>query len=449
MQIRKIFGGGGSYIYIFIVAILLLMFLRNALHIEIPVSVILLLSVIPVCIATPSQMMAMLMSFIPLATGFQYKYALLLYVIIGIIRFGKLLSISKVVPVVAAMMIWELAHVDDTFLMSEYLRSFAELLLLGFVTSIKWKEIDYKLIARSLAIATIGVSLIIIYIQINSGLGSLMDMLAQGAAEYRFGQNTTEEGTAFGLNFNANQLGFICNMSIAALLMLIARKEHSMLDITMVVALVFFGAMTLSRTFVAVALLLFVSYIFLLPGSYKQRSRNILLLLIIAPIFVWGIFEFAPSIIENFAARNDVDDITNGRAGLMAFYNDHIFSSFNNCFWGLGLQGYGSEIANLYGHQVEVCHNSIQELWVAWGFVGVLLFGLMVLYMIITSKRWSRNRTLFAFMPLCALLFSSMAGQLISSGSSLLSLSLTYIIMCLDWRQTSIHQKITDNYAQR
>lgn len=436
------------FIYVFIGLMLLCIFLRNAIHIEVPVSVILLFSVIPVCIATPSQMMAMLVSFIPLATGFQYKYALLVYVIIGIIRFGKQLSISKVVPVVVAMMIWELAHVDDTFLMSEYLRSFAELLLLGFVTSIKWKDIDFKLIARSLAIATIGVALIIIYIQINSGLGSLMDMLSQSAAEYRFGQDTTD-GTAYGLNFNANQLGFICNMSIASLLVLIARKEHSLLDVVMLVALIFFGAITVSRTFVVVALFLFLSFMFLSPGSAKQRTQNILVLLIVAPLLIWGVFEFAPSIIENFAVRNDVDDITNGRAGLMAFYNDHIFSSFSNCFWGIGLQGYGGKLANIYGHHIIVCHNGIQELWVVWGFVGVLLFGLVILGMIITSKKWSKNRGLFAFIPLCSLLFSSMAGQLISSGTYLLSLSLTYIVMCLDWSEISTRKQTINNYAQR
>lgn len=421
-------------------AMLLIVLARLGLGINIPAILLLAISIAPALLGTPSQLLAMAISFIPLATTFQYKYALLLYLIIGIIKFRKQLSISKVVIVIGAMMIWEIAHgADESFSMTELFRNFAELMFLGFVTSIKWKNIDYKLIARSLAIATIGISLIIIYIQINSGLGSLMDMLSQDAAEYRFGQDTTEEGTAFGLNFNANQLGFICNMSIAALLVLIARKEHSILDVSMVIALVFFGAMTLSRTFVVVALLLFVSYIFLSPGSYKQRSRNTLLLLIIAPIFVWGIFEFAPSIIENFAARNDTDDITNGRAGLISFYNDHIFSSFKHCFWGVGLQNYGGKLADMYGHHIVVCHNSIQEAWVIWGFVGVVMLLLTFIFMMTSSIRLSGKRPFFALVPLLALIFSSMAARIISSGTYTLALSLVYIILCLSWNKLKVN----------
>lgn len=431
-------------IFVAIGLVLACMFLRNALHIEIPVSIILFFSVIPMCIATPSQMVAMLVSFIPLSTGFQYKYALLLYLIIGVARFHRYIKPTKAVLIIIAMMVWELAHgLSGEFSISEFMRCFAELLILCFIMCIKWDNVNIKLISRSLAIATIGTCLIITYIEISGGLGSLINMISQSAAEYRFGQDTTD-GATYGLNFNANQLGFICNMAIASLLVLIARKEHSILDIVMLGILVFFGLITLSRTFVAVALFLFAFFIFASPGSAKQRTRNILLFAIIAPILFLLVFEFTPSIIENFVARNDTDDITNGRAGLMTFYHEHIFSSFEHCFWGIGLQGYGGKLANMYGHQVVVCHNGIQELWVTWGIVGVVLFALMIFSMIITSKRWANNRVFFALLPLCALLFSSMAGQLISSGTYLLSLSLTYIVMCLKWNKHSIYP-----YAKR
>lgn len=426
-------------------AMLLIVLARLGLGINIPVILLLAISIVPALFGSPSQLLAMAISFIPLATTFQYKYALLLYLIIGFIRFRRLISISKVVPIILLMMIWELAHgFDASFSLTEYLRSFAELLFLGFVTSIKWKDIDYKLIARTLAAATIGVSLIIIYIQINSGLGSLMDMLSQSAAEYRFGQDTMgDERSSYNLNFNANQLGFICNMSIVSLLMLIARKEHSTLDIVMLCALLFFGMLTLSRTFVVVASFLFVSFVFLAPGAAKQRSKNILLLLVFIPIFLLTVFEFAPSILENFVARNDTDDITNGRAGLMSFYNDHIFSSFKHCVWGVGLQDYGDKIANMYGQHILVCHNSIQEAWVIWGFIGVIMLLLTFLFMTTSSLKWSGKRPFFALVPLLALIFSSMAARIISSGTYTLALSLVFIIMCLNWNNKK------ENYAKK
>lgn len=432
-----------NYVWLSLGAMLLIVLARLGFGINIPVFSLLAISIVPVLLGSPSQMLAMALTFIPLATAFQYKYAILLFLIIGGIRYRRELSFSRIIPIIIAMMIWELAHVDGSFSFSMYLRNFTELLFLGFIASIKWKDINYKLIARSLAIATIGVSLIIIYIQIKGGLESFMEMLFQGAEEYRFGQDTTEDGVSFGLNFNANQLGFICNMAIAGLLTLVARQEHSIGDVVMIGVLLFFGAMTLSRTFVAVALFLFVAFIFLSSGTSKQRSRNLLLLLVIAPILIWCVFEFAPSIIENFVARNDTDDITNGRGDLMVFYNDHIFSSPKYCFWGIGLQGYGLKIADIYGHHMLVCHNSIQEIWVVWGFLGVVLFALLICFMVTTSRRYAEKRKLFALVPLLALLFSSMAARIISSGTYTLALSLVYIIMCLNWNSKS------NNYAKR
>ena len=420
-------------------AMLLVVFARLGLEINLPVILLLAISIVPALLGTPSQFLAMAITFIPLATTFQYKYALVLYLIIGFIRFRRLLSISKVVPIVIVLMLWELAHhgLNGAFSFTEYLRNFAELLFLGFITSIKWDKLDFKIIARALAAATIGASLIIIYIHVHSGLENFMDMMAENAELYRFGQNTMEEGEAsYSLNFNPNQLGFICNIAIASLLMLVARKEHSVADIVMICVLIFFGMMTLSRTFVVVAAFTFLSFMFLSPGAVKQRAKNMLLLLVVVPILLFVVFEYAPSIIEGFNARNDTNDITNGRSFLMEFYHNHIFSSFKNCFWGIGLQGYGDKIRGLYGANLLSCHNGVQEVWVVWGLIGLLVFALMILNMISTSRRWSGNRAFFAFIPLCALLFSSMAGQLASSGTMLLSLSLVYIVMCLKWDKT-------------
>ncbi len=429
-----------SVVWISLGAMLMIVFARLGLNINLPVVLLLVVSTIPALLGNPSQYLAMLLTFIPLGTAFQYKYALLLYLIIGIIRFRKQLSISNVVIVIALMMIWELLHgLYAAFSYNEFLRAFAELLILGFVTSLKLNNIDYKLISRSLAFSVIGVSLIIIYIKVNSGFGGFFEMLAESTTGDRFGQDTTEDGTAYGLNFNANGMGFICNMAIASLLILIARKEYKLLDIVMLIVLIFLGAMTLSRTFVVVCSFLFLSFILFTPGTAGQRVKNIFLLLVIFVVFIYGLFVYAPSIIQNFAERNDTDDITNGRAFLMEFYHNHIFSSFEYCFWGIGLQGYGTKLVEIYGRNIGVCHNGIQEIWVTWGFVGIILFTIMIIQMILISKKYSGKRNLFAYIPLCALLFTTMAGQLISGGKELLSLSFIYIVLCLNWNNINTH----------
>lgn len=420
--------------YATVALMLLMLLLRNGLKVSIPISLVLMVSVLPAFFASPSQIVAMAAAFIPMSAGFQIKYAILAYLLIGVVRYRNSLQRTGVVVPLLLMMVWELGHgLGMEFTLSEYLRDFSELIFLVFVTTLKWDRVDFKIISRLLAISTVGVSLIIIYIQLNSGLEGLLEMFSEGTSHYRFGRDNTEEGTLFGLNYNPNQLGFICILSIVSTLTLVARREHQFIDLVLMVLCIFFGFITLSRAFVLVLIFAFGSFILFSPGSRGERTRNILLLLAVAPLMLWFIMNYLPSVMESFLGRMQVDDITNGRTHLLGFYNDHIFSSFENCFWGLGLQNYGVRIEALYGHQIEVCHNGFQEIWLTWGFPGVLLFCWMMIEMLRGSHRWSGVRPFFAFVPLAVMLFNSMAGQLISSGNNLLSLSLFYAVLSMKW----------------
>ena len=136
-------------IYLILTLILLMLAARTAFGVSIHPVLILFAAIIPSFFATESQLVAMVVSFLALGTGFQYKYALLLYLIIGIFRFYHRLRISKLIFPVAMMMVWELLHsITGTMFISEYFRQFAELLFLVFVASLKWENVNYKVIAR-------------------------------------------------------------------------------------------------------------------------------------------------------------------------------------------------------------------------------------------------------------------------------------------------------------
>ena len=421
-------------IYIFIGLVLLLFMARNALSINIPTILILFVSVIPAFFATESQFLAMVLSFLPLGAGFQYKYAIMIYVLIGLIRFHRKISLNQMIIPIMLMMIWELLHgFSYSFSITEFFRDFAEMLFLVFLTFFRWDRINYRLISRILAISVVGICLVIIVTHISNGFGSMIDLFSQSADKFRFGQGTTEEGTQYGLNFNANQLGMICNMAISALLILIARQENSWVDNLLLVLCILFGLTTLSRTYVIVLLVILSAFVFSSSSSLKLKLRKIFLFLLSSIVVLFVLVEYAPFIIDNFISRNDSDDITNGRAFLMSFYNSHIFSCFKYFFFGIGLQGYGMKIIELYGSNILVCHNGIQEIWVTWGIVGIFLFTYFICSMVRMSSRWSNKRHFFAYLPALALLLSTMAGQLTSSETAMLSLSLVYIVLCLKW----------------
>lgn len=420
-------------VYATIALMLVMMFLRNGFDLPISPSMILVVSIIPAFWVTPSQMLAIAVSLIPMAAGFQYKYALLAYIVIGVFRNKRSLHLSGTIVPLILMMIWEYAHhIGGTFLLNEYFRGFAELFFIIFISCMRWDKIDFKIIARALALATIGIAVVIIYIQMTKGGMGWLEILAQKNENERFGVGTTEAEN-FGLNFNPNAMGFICNMSIVSLAILIVRREYNIADIIMLCLCVLIGFFTLSRTFVVCMFFIAICFVLVSPGSSRTRFLRLFLLLTLSFIILWIITMYLPSIMEAFMVRMDEKDLSNGRDFLWTFYNKHIFSSFEYCVFGIGLQNFGGTIAKLYGPHINVCHNGFQEVWLLWGVVGVLLFIWLFIALLKESKRWSGRRPFFALVPFFCLLLSSMAGQFLSSNHMIFSLALVYIILCLQW----------------
>lgn len=426
------------FIYATICLLLVMLLLRNGFAMPISPTMILAVSVIPAFFASPSQMVAMVLGLLPMITGFQYKYALMLYMIVGFYRNKHLLYVSQLIFPVVFMLIWEFAHcIGEPFSMNEYLRSFSEILFVLFVTCMRWDKIDYAVIARSLSLSAIGIAIVLIYVQILQGnFTNILEILSQ--EEVRFGVRETE-AEQFRLVFNPNELGFICNMAISSVLLLIVRREYTIVDVVLLSLCVLVGCFTLSRTFVVCLLFLILCFAFLSPGTKKQKITRISLLFILVVLLSWIIINYLPFILDAFIGRMEEKDISNGRVYLMEFYNQHIFSSFEYFFFGLGLQNFGKKISSLYGPYLNVSHNGIQEIWILWGVVGILLFIWFFSALIKESRKWSGERPFFAFLPLCCLLLNSMAGQFLTSGSSLYSIVLIFISMCMKW----------DNYQVR
>lgn len=422
---------GNTLIYATIFTLLGLFVARNVMDIGVPASAILLVAVLPAFFATPAQMLAMAISFISLGSGFQYKFALMAYVLIGIIRFGSRMHFSRLTLPLIMLVLWEMLHVLVWPLdLNELMRGFAEFVFLWFVTCLNLKEVDMKLLTRALAIATVGVCCITMYMQTTLVMGDVTEVMQQGET-YRFGGGQVEEGENFGLNFNPNQLGLICNLAIAAVLVLMRMKKSSVFDLIMLCACVVFGCFTLSRIFLVCLSFLLLGVVMLSSGRLQQRiSRLIMLSLLVGGVVV-AINLLLPDVIENFMLRFEADDITNNRSFLFGFYNDHITSTANYCFFGIGLQDMGEKLTQLYGPTIEVCHHGIQEIWLAWGFVGVLMMGVWLWQMVVESKNWNPRRSYYSIMPFLMLLLYIQTGQLISSGTALMALVLAFAVMCI------------------
>ena len=146
----------------------LLMVARYLLEIGVPSAAFLLVAVIPAFFGSTSELLACMVSYIPLSVAFQYKYAL--FVVMGVMLFKNKWRVKSIYAllIVLLMMAWELLHIGFGFFsISEYFRGFAELLFMGALMLIDLQDLDHKLIIRSLAISVVGVCMIMFVLQLR------------------------------------------------------------------------------------------------------------------------------------------------------------------------------------------------------------------------------------------------------------------------------------------
>jgi len=416
--------------YFYLSSMLILLFLRNAIGVNIPVVFLLLLTIIPSFFGTKDHIVATAVCCIPMSTGFQYKYALFICISAIVIRYRSQIRLSQVAYPVFFMMFWELLHgFTGQFSILEYFRSFAELIFLVTVLSIDLKNINSKFIFRVLAVSTIGICFIMLYLQLQQFGFDFYSVFGRGFRTFRFGQsNTTAEN--YGLNFNPNRLGSICNLTIGSILLLLGRKEQSALDLVLLALSVIFGFMTLSRTFVVGLVFILLYFILTAKGTIRQKILITISTISITIIPIWLMNEYMPSILHNLIARFQEDNILNNRDDLFLFYNKHILSSIPFFFFGIGLQDFQGKISSIHNVSINVAHNGFQEIWVVWGIVGVVLFIWMLVALIRETKKYEPHPEIRQFLPLGLLFINSMAGQLIRSEIAILSLVIVIVSLC-------------------
>lgn len=404
---------------------------RYLLKVEVPAIAFLAVSMLPIWLGSTSEQLAFAASCIPFSVAFQYKYAILILAVAILAKNKWRLRRSGLFILVMGMMAWELWHAFyGYFEYVEFLRDFAELILLGIVTSIDMDDLDHKLIIRSLVVSVVGVCLIMLIMQMQQFGFDLVAVFARSARSFRFGQSNMESGT-YALNFNANNLGFICNLSTCGCLLLAARKEHRREDWSLAICSVVFSLMTMSRAAIVCIIAVFAVYLLL---SERTAAKKITagvggILMMLAALVLIQIF--MPSVFDNIMERFQREDVWNGRGSLLLFYGRFLFSSWAYLLFGIGMQQIFEKVSPFYPVH-DVPHNGIQEVWVAWGIVGVVMMAVAIWKMIATSKRYAGGRRqVYQFMPLVLTLVFTMSGQLLTSSRALMALTFAYVCLCV------------------
>ena len=416
---------------VYLLAMFALMVARYLMKVEVPAFAFLMVSILPIWWGTRSDQLAFAASCIPLSIAFQYKYALLILSVVILVKNRGRVKWSGVLPIVILMMVWELWHAFyGNFSYVEYLRDFAELLLLGVVSSVELHEVDHKLVIRGLSISVVGVCMVMLIMQLQQFGFNLVAVFLRSARSFRFGEDNMEAGK-FAINFNSNNLGFVCNLATCGVLLLAVRKEHRWSDIVLMVCSAIFTLMTLSRAAIICLVLLFAGYLLFTGNDLAKRIAAGVGAIAIALLTVFLVQTIFPTVFENITERFQRTDVLNGRGALFSNYNQFMLSSPWYLLFGIGMQEIYTKVVR-YVPVSSVPHMGLQEVCVAWGLVGLTLFCVMLWRVVTVSRKYAGGkRQMYQYMPLVLTLVFTTAGQLLTSSRALMALTFAYVCLCV------------------
>lgn len=416
-----------------LVAFYALFFIRNLLSVEFPVVLYLVWVAIMAFSFDDTEIKALLISFIPLAPGFQSKYAILVCMIILLIRYGKQIKLPLFVFIVPFLMFWEFLHLGDGFSSTaEYLSGFAPIMCMVIIVSLPDKEENTAFFTRVLAISAVVGSVIVIANTVREYNQSLLSMIQEG---FRLGE--VEEAEDYLIVYNANGLGYLCNLGIVGLLINVYFKKANKLDYLVMVVLAVVGCLTVSRTFLLCFAGTMVAFVLLQERSFSQKAKTFAASAV-SLILAFVVLKIAaPEIIDNYVERFNADDVTGGREYLFEYYNKFITSSPSRLWYGIGIQNISEKVLHFEGVVVNVPHNGYQQMIVGWGIIGLVLMMSFVLCLILHARKKNRHAPLMCYLPLILLLINILGGQFVTSGIKMLSLYYIYLMICNGGKETA------------
>ena len=405
----------------------LLFVIRNLIGLSFPVEIFLILVTLMACLFDEEEIVALVVSFIPLYPAFQNKIAILLCLAVLIIKCYRQIKILPFTLAGVLLILWEFFHHNiGTFSFVEGFASFAELIFVMVLACIQRKKTT-NMVALS---RVYGITCIVCFVILlaNTFQVTHMNFFQLLGSGYRLGELKALESLGYQFSYNPNGLGFICNLGIGILLLNFYHKKGNLLDALMIVVMLFIGTLTVSRTFLILFALTVILFIMLQNVDFFKRLRSIFLLFVALGMVLLLIYALFPNIFLNYLERFMVEDVTNGRSYLSDFYNSFIFSSFDRLFFGVGMQDIVGKMRLFENIDILCPHNGYQEIVVAWGIPGLILMGIFMSGIVMSAmkKRATKKIEWTHFMVLLLLLVNIIAGQFFTSSFRMISLVLVY-----------------------
>lgn len=422
--------------YIAYIAFMFSIFAKNIFSYNISVTIILGLSVVVAVLGDKNEIIAFSISLMPLSSAFQYRYALLACIVIYVAKFLSTVKYAGSYIIMLAMFVWELLHsLSGDHSVFETFRQFTEIIFCVFVMSLSVKQFDFKLITRLVALSTAIAGLTAFLILMEENEYNIV-LIMERSLRLGMGENL---GDSYSMTFNSNRLGFLCNISICGLFYNFKLHHRSFFDILLLIIVTMVGILTLSRAFLLCFVFLLLAFA-LCAEKLASRLKALLIIVAFLTMLILILNIISPAIIETFIGRFDDEDVSNGRGNIFSIFNTFIFSSLPVFLFGIGMQNLMDKLKVLLGDDYSgVPHNGIQELFVVWGIVGVILVIIFIYTIIKNSKRMLRKKSGMNYIALLLILLYTQSSQFITSGVAMFSLTFAYIALTVPFNEKSLN----------
>lgn len=195
---------------------------------------------------------------------------------------------------------------------------------------------------------------------------------AFAAGQFRFGETQTEELEGMKLALNANSMAYYSITGICCGILLIERikGKNKLIYICLLTLAVVAGFLTISRSWVLVAVICLGLYIL---NQVKHPKRLLLLtgFLVIAFVTIGNLFDEVSELLEGFVSRFSDGNVATGGGRFEIFleYMEIFTTNLRVFFLGAGV----TQFRTTLGCEISM-HNGTQQILVCYGVFGFVCF---------------------------------------------------------------------------
>ena len=408
--------------YILMAILMTLTLAKYAFLLNIHKLILTLIVILMALLGDKDEILATIMCCIPLHNSINFYVATTVCSVVLVLKYINEFRFKGHIILVLSMIIWELLHcLDGNLNIVSFITSISPLVVLMIIISLDIKHVDYLFIVRSMAIVWIGLC----FVQLAN-----FAMLTGGDFVFAFA-NLQRLGVFIG----NDALKLIAINPNTGLLQFVSVRKHKRTDIVLILFLLFFGMIASSKTFLVCFVTMVVLFVWGQYGNVFQKFKTFTVITLVSILVVGIEALLLPETLEFLLNRFSDPDVTTGRDVLMRDYHNYIMNNIDVMFFGVGLNEFGKKVLDIRNISFNVPHNGIQEIIIAWGLPGFFMMISMLLLMIFESKRYEKQKTLLNYIPLIIILLKSMAGQVLTSGYTMLALSFIYLSLWQDFRK--------------